>query len=129
MKTYYLILHGCKYDVDSTPLISILGFPTDDIEALKYVDDVIDPSTFNRQFFCALIQVEKILALSSIQIEESLAKLSQTLLFPVVVEAAPYLTLHILTILICYFPSFKFKLRIKRLLKKDSIGLRDVANF
>jgi len=33
--------------VDAFPLIGVLSLSIDDLKALKYVDNVIDPSSFN----------------------------------------------------------------------------------
>lgn len=70
--------------MNASPLVSILPLPSDDVEALQDVYDIIDASTLYLQFTCALVQVKKVWALAPIYAQESSAQLSQTFLLPTV---------------------------------------------
>lgn len=51
-------LNGLDYLLDTLPVVGVLGLSVDDLEALKNVDDVVDPPPLNCQLACALVQVE-----------------------------------------------------------------------
>jgi hypothetical protein len=67
--------------VDAFPLIGVLGLSIDDLEALKDVDNVINPSPFHSQLPRALIEVEERAEFAPVYTEEASAEFSQTFLF------------------------------------------------
>lgn len=68
----------------SFPLIQILSLSGKNIEALKNVDDVVNASSLNIKLFSALVKRNHSLVIMAIKIEESLAKVSKTLILSAV---------------------------------------------
>lgn len=68
--TYDLSLDAMNDLVNTSPLIRVLGLPSNDAEALQNVDDVIDPSSFNIELLGALIQQEEVLVLLAVDHQE-----------------------------------------------------------
>lgn len=73
-------LNGFDDFVDAFPLIGVLSLPIDDLKALKYVDNVIDPSSFNGQLPRAMVEIEKCAEFAPVYTQEASAQLSKTLL-------------------------------------------------
>lgn len=57
-------------------MVGILGLPVDDLETLKNIYDIIDPSSFYSQLPGALIQVKHSAIFTAIESEKPSAKLS-----------------------------------------------------
>jgi hypothetical protein len=79
-------LDGLDDLVDAFPVVGVFGLSIDDLEALEYVDDVVDASAFDGELARALVQVQQRLALPAVQPQEPSAQLPQTLLLPTVRE-------------------------------------------
>ena len=82
--TYYLGLYWVYNAVDSPPLVAILGLPPDDAEALKDINDIVNPSALYPQLSGALIKEQQILLFFAIYAQKSAAELSQRFFFPIV---------------------------------------------
>ena len=54
---YNLTLDGHDDLIDSFPMISILGLPVDNLEALEDVYDIIDPAALHSELSRALVEV------------------------------------------------------------------------
>ena len=81
---YDVSLDGLDDLVDAFPVICVFSLPVDDLEALEYVDDVVDASALDGQLARALVQVQQALALAPVQTQEPSAQLTQALLLPAV---------------------------------------------
>lgn len=79
-------LDGLDDLVDAFPVVGVFGLAVDDLEALEYVDDVVDASALDGQLARALVQVQQALALAPVQPQEPPAQLAQALLLPAVRE-------------------------------------------
>ena len=77
LETPYDLSLNRHYDfVYAFPMIGILGLPVDDLETLKNIYDIIDPSSFYSQLPGALIQVKHSAIFTAIESEKPSAKLS-----------------------------------------------------
>lgn len=79
-----LVVDGKDDPVDAAPVVFVFGPASDDTEALKDVDDVVNTSSFDSELFGALVQVKYALALDAVVVKKAAAEFAKALFLAVV---------------------------------------------
>lgn len=74
----------CDNLLDAPPLVGVLSFSTNDVKTLKDIDDVVDAPSLYLELARALVKIQEVVAVPSVEKEEAAAQFSQRFLLSVV---------------------------------------------
>ncbi len=86
MLLHMSVINGPDRLIESLPLIVIFAPFGNNIQTLKYIDDIIDPPPFHPQLHRNLIQLNNIIALALKMLNKLLRQLLQTFRLSIISE-------------------------------------------